>query len=262
MIRKPDDLPEDDDKLDRWLLTYSDLITLLLALFVVLYSMTKVDLEKFNHVRNEFALIFQESAQKEIDLKPSDETSAKLPITFPVMEAAAKEIVKAAKRIAPDQDIDLVYGKKGLSIRIPDSLLFSSGSIELSNNAKSFLNQIAPALLESDKAITIEGHTDNTPIANEMFPSNWELSVRRSVSVVRYLTEFAKMPSAQIEAAGFGEFKPVMTNETAEGRQKNRRVEIVLQFDENDMAKLYESTKKGSPKLPPGWTIPLDVPLN
>ena len=113
-------------------------------------------------------------------------------------------------------------------INLPNNVLFSSASANLNSAGQEALAQIGDVLKQfSDRRFQIEGHTDNVPIKSERFPSNWELSTARALSVVHLLTEIG-VPSENISAAGFGEFRPRADNETEEGRQLNRRIEIVM----------------------------------
>lgn len=119
-----------------------------------------------------------------------------------------------------------------LTVKMLNEILFASGSAEVKREGRQVLDSVAKALIEAtDQAVVIEGHTDNVPISSSLsatYPSNWELSTARAVSVVRYLVEKGKMDPARISAAGFGENRPVVSNDTPEGRQKNRRIEIKL----------------------------------
>ena len=119
-----------------------------------------------------------------------------------------------------------------LSVKMLNEILFASGSAEVKKEGRQVLDSLGKALGEAnDQAVVIEGHTDNVPISASLsatYPSNWELSTARAVSVVRYLVEKGKMDPARISAAGFGENRPVVANDTPEGRQKNRRIEIKL----------------------------------
>jgi len=113
-------------------------------------------------------------------------------------------------------------------INLPDNVLFKSGSANLNSEGKDALTKIAAVLSQfSDRRFQIEGHTDNRPINSARFPSNWELSTSRALTVVHLLTDMG-VSSENISAAGFGEFHPRADNETEEGRQLNRRIEIIM----------------------------------
>ena len=122
--------------------------------------------------------------------------------------------------------------KGQLSVKLMDEILFPSGSAEIKPEGKAILAKVGSALKEeSDKMVVIEGHTDNQPIGGvlvEKYPTNWELSTARAVSVVRYLEDKAKIGGGRLSATGFGEFKPAGENDTKEGRSRNRRIEIKL----------------------------------
>jgi len=118
--------------------------------------------------------------------------------------------------------------ERGLVIRIMTTSFFKEGSAELTQDMKAVLDELAPMLKELPNFIQVEGHTDNKPIRNEHFRSNWELSVARATEVVRYLIQQHGIPPERIAAIGYGEYRPIAPNDTELGRAKNRRVEIVI----------------------------------
>jgi chemotaxis protein MotB len=109
-----------------------------------------------------------------------------------------------------------------------EGALFDSGKADLKSEAIRLLDKIAPVLKQSQRPIRVEGHTDNVPIHTKEFPSNWELSTARAVNVLRYLVEKHEIPPQIISAAGYGEYHPIVPNDTAQNRSRNRRVEIII----------------------------------
>jgi flagellar motor protein MotB len=129
-------------------------------------------------------------------------------------------------------DVDVVETKGGFRVTMTSSVLFPSAVAALNTAAYPLLDRIAKFITAVPFSVRVEGHTDNVPIATEAYPSNWELSTARAVNVVRYLLDAGKVSPQKIAAAGFGEYQPVASNESPEGRKKNRRVEFYFQCDE------------------------------
>lgn len=123
-------------------------------------------------------------------------------------------------------DVAVGTSRDGIVVRLSGSFLFDSGRAELKPNAYPVLDTLAEQLRSLSNDVRIDGHTDSTPIDSPRFPTNWELSVARAAAITRYLSETGGVPASRLSAAGFGEFRPVATNDTREGRSQNRRVEV------------------------------------
>jgi chemotaxis protein MotB len=219
---------------ERWLLTYADLITLLLAFFIVMYSMSKVDAKKFGAMSEALQTILKGKGASilsgEAMLKAEKGGGA---MKIGDLKLLQNKIKKMAKDMGLEGKIDAEMDERGLVIRISESAFFDLGSADLKDQAIKVLDVIAGLLAEIPNHIQIEGHTDNLPIKTEKFPSNWELSVNRSTICVRYLIEKHNFPPERISALGYGEYRPIAGNNTGEGRSKNRRVDIVVLSWEN-----------------------------
>ena len=244
---------EEESKSEQsWLLTYSDVITLVLCMFVMLYSFSTIDVQKFERLVSSLnqTLSGVLDGGKIIDPEPRDN----LPIDVDEIDLDQKddELDKDKdedKSNEKDFDKDLleVYQKitnlirdygledqvfigiesKGVEIRFTDGVFFDSGSALLKPSAYDLLNRLTKIFKEIENEILVEGHTDDRPINTPQFPSNWELSTSRALSVVRYFERQGVEPE-RMGAVGHGEYRPVATNNTAEGRQANRRVNIVV----------------------------------
>jgi len=194
----------------RWMIPYADLLTLLLGLFLVL-----------------LATVRQPPVMPKPVAKPAAAHTAK---------AAANQMQRQLKMALAAKmnlkDVDIRPQPDGVTISLKEKLLFSPGSATLSKAAQQRLNRVAHALQGltpgSHPMIRVEGHTDNTPIHTAQYPSNWELSTARATTILRYLAAQRIFPPETLSAAGYGEFKPVSNNSTIEGKQKNRRVDIVV----------------------------------
>jgi chemotaxis protein MotB len=269
MGRKREEEPEKENA-ERWLLTYSDLITLLMIFFVVMYSMSKVDANKFQAVAESLsaALGGGTPAKVEVSTSPNGpsfiekfNTNKKPPETAPNPSEESKENKNTGNVDVENMTIDAIKQKldkfasdngiqtklvssieeRGLVISIQDTLLFESGSADITPNARKVLEKIINVLASAPNYIKVEGHTDNLPINTARFPSNWELSVLRATNVVHIM--LGKIDSDRLSATGFGEYRPVAKNDTEVGRALNRRVDLVI------LRSKYDMTEPGQQKL-------------
>ena len=213
-----------------WMATYGDLVTLLLCFFVLLFSMSTIDNQKFRAIITSMqgslgvleSGIIVDTDPIEMDF-PGD-ISDEVEDFNKLME----EISSFIKESSLDGSVTLILDERGLLIRFLDTVLFDSGKAEIKEDAKYIIEMISSIIKESGKPIRVEGHTDNVPIRTSKFPSNWELSTSRAVNVLKYIIELNNIEPHIISAAGYGEYRPIDTNKTAEGKQRNRRVDIVV----------------------------------
>ena len=211
---------DDRENLERWLITYADLITLLLAFFIMMYTFSKQDAQKYQEVAEHLKAIFRGGSSV---LKEGGATGPNVVNASPGSAGTGREIEKelenqiAAMADAFDEEhkISVFRDERGIVIRIMDRAFFDEGKAELKETAKSALRKIVPILEKSSNHVRIEGHTDNMPINTAEFKSNWELSTRRATEVVRHLIEKYGFPPGRISASGYAEYRPVAPNDTA-----------------------------------------------
>jgi len=240
---------EDQENSDRWLLTYADLITLLLAFFIVMYSMSRIDSEKFDAMKTQLSGILKGSRAVEKQVSSDDGPGAGL-LKVGDLQMIQRKIADKFKlpQVTPPQasgsafDRDLAeavevsVNERGMTIHIKDNILFEPGSAVLKSEAQEVLALVGDEIKGISNHICVEGHTDNLPIKTDKFPSNWELSTARATNVVRFLVEKRGFKPQRISARGFGEFRPLASNVTREGRSKNRRVDVVVLSDVMSLA--------------------------
>ncbi|HWR41808.1 flagellar motor protein MotB [Sporomusa sp.] len=237
---------------ETWLIPYSDLLTLLLALFIVLFASAQVDQKKFDQIAASFNVAFNGSpALLESPKPPQPETSQanppapQIPAVMTAMNginekaymqetAQLIELKKMLDKYIADNglggDLSTSLTDDGLMIRIQDTALFPSGSADLRPESRRFGTQIAKLLSPLTQKVTVSGHTDTVPINTRDFPSNWELSSRRAVNFMRFLmSQETGLRPERFSATGYGEYRPVVGNNTSEGRAMNRRVEVFIQ---------------------------------
>lgn len=247
--RHPDDVHENHD---RWMVSYADFITLLLAFFVVLYSISSVNEKKYEQLSEILEGIFnvENRSVRPIQLgevTKQNERTEDLAIADPQARSMAidssdgygqsqqsGELQEIADRfemeffqLIKDEQINISGNEEWAEISLSSALLFKSGSAILNESADPMLYEIAVILREYPNAINIEGFTDNIPIGGTQFASNWELSASRAATVVRMMVLGGVEPS-RLAAVGYGEFQPIASNLDAAGREKNRRVVIVV----------------------------------
>ncbi len=218
---------------ERWLLTYADLITLLLVFFVVMYSMSKADQEKFSRVNASLQRAFGGLVLQGDDRTAlgSDSGSMSGNSVMEDLLGMRTEIGRLKGNMGLQNQVNVGLEKDGIAITLAGSLLFDSGRAELRPEALGALDGIADIIRTMPNNIRVEGHTDNIPVDSDIFPTNWELSVARATAVTRYLAEIDRIPARRLSAQGYGEFKPIADNKSRDSRAMNRRVEILVIYD-------------------------------
>lgn len=214
-----------------WMTTYGDLVTLLLAFFVLLYSFSVLDVQKFQQIMSSIQISFLgEQGIMETAVDPSRGEMVQLAVDhkFEDVLVTYQEVKEHLRQEGLEGMIKTRIEERGIVLEIQDQVLFDSGRAEIRQEAQTLLQKVAGIIAEVPNQIIVEGHTDNVPINTAQFPSNWELSVTRAVRVVRFFSEQQKLPAKRFIASGYGEYQPVATNLTVAGRAQNRRVNIII----------------------------------
>lgn len=220
---------------ERWLLTYADLITLLLGLFVILYASSQVDARKFMAVVQAFGKIFEGgSGVMSGSNAPFDGTEIKAPGEVGG-EDAIRKLKNAMEKAAASagkgegaKEITFSTTSAGITVHVSEKLLFDRGQAALRPEAQDVLRSLAQQLESVPNEIRVEGHTDDTPIHTAAHPDNWHLSMTRAYNVAQYLMAHSGIAPARVGVTGFGEFRPIVPNSGDENRALNRRVDIVV----------------------------------
>ena len=227
---------EEHENHERWLVSYADFITLLFAFFVVMYSISSVNVGKYRTVSESIKAALNPIVSPPSSPTPLALSTSKAALTAPDSpgnkEVAIRKLRNLVKGIKVSPQLAMVRITEKVNgdivITIPDQLLFNSGEAAVRPEALRFLEGLGTAIVELNRHTRIEGHTDNVPIRTAQFPSNWELSSTRAVMVVRVLSELYGVPVDHLAAVGHAETRPVTANADAEQRAKNRRVEVVI----------------------------------
>ncbi|MDQ0271544.1 flagellar motor protein MotB [Cytobacillus purgationiresistens] len=232
-----------EDHIDEsWLLPYADLLTLLVALFIVLFAMSSVDAQKFEKLSRSFNEVFSggtgvldfPSPMPDGNMEPIKKQS--IPNDYMDKEKDQEELKELQMKVETYIDdkeltdkLETSLTTEGLLITIRENVLFHSGSADVRSKDLSIAQEISDLLvINPPRNIIISGHTDNVPIRNSQYESNWELSVMRAVNFMKVLLKNKELNPAWFSAKGFGEYQPTADNLTNEGKSKNRRVEILI----------------------------------
>ena len=242
--------PEEHENHERWLVSYADFITLLFAFFVVMYAISQVNEGKYRVLSDSL-----ESAFKSVPKSPqpipldkdaiSPSSSAGSAGIKPLrrkgnaiqearrkqqaieMKSIAQDILRVLAPLVAGGQVKVTQNSRGVAVQINASVLFASARAELEGESVAVLTAVARVLAKVNNAMQVEGYSDNSPINTAFYPSNWELSAARASSVVRLFIENGVAPS-RLVAIGYGENRPVDSNDSAEGRARNRRVTIMI----------------------------------
>lgn len=228
---------EEHENHERWLVSYADFITLLFAFFVVMYSISSVNEGKFRTVSDSIKAALNPVVSPSSTSLPFTIGQNKALTVKPTLESAKEPAVRRLRQIMRslknETHLEIIQLKEltngDIVLTLPDTVLFRNGESALRPQARPFLQAIGEVLIELDRHVRVEGHTDNVPISTVQFPSNWELSATRAVTVVRTLSEQYGVQADHLTALGHADSSPLTDNLTPEHRAQNRRVEIVVQ---------------------------------
>ncbi|MBD3332001.1 OmpA family protein [candidate division GN15 bacterium] len=223
---------DDGDNLDRWLLTYADLITLLLAFFVVMYSMSQIDAKKFGKMAQALSGVLKggDVVLDRWDLNPAASGHGLLKVGD--LQMLQKYVEEKSEEMGRQEEVITEITERGLVVRIMESVIFEPGATELGSRAQEILDLVAQRIKDLPNHIRIEGHCDDREPKSDRYPSHWELSAARATRVVRYLIEQHGVSPDRISALGYGEHRPVRPNNSIDNRAQNRRVDIVVLTEE------------------------------
>lgn len=223
---------------DNWLTTYGDLVTLLLCFFIVLFSFSNLDVERFRAIVTAFQgavgiLDSGTTLTSDLAISGGDVIESQLVTSGQMTLSDMQPILQRLENFRRDEGLETSLSfdvnERGVVIHFADRVLFDLGEASLRPEAEQVLGRLAADVISAwPNHIRVEGHTDNLPISNERFPSNWELSTARAARVVRFLGMQGGLDPARLSAAGYAEHRPIASNQSAQGRARNRRVDIVL----------------------------------
>lgn len=241
MAKKKRGKKHEEEASEAWLLPYSDLMTLLLALFIALFAISQTDQTKLAALAQAFTAAFNMGGPSVFDKMGPSMSMQREMITSE--DAGNEEFIKENQSLENikekldeyieqnqlQDELSTQLEEEGLMIRIKEKALFPSGSAELVAESQRIGPIVAGLLAAVPERVLISGHTDTDPINTAQFPSNWELSSVRAMTFMKYLLSInGNLNPARFSAIGYGEYRPIAPNDTAENKQKNRRVEILI----------------------------------
>ena len=227
---------------ERWLISYADFITLLFAFFVVMYAISSVNEGKYKTFGASLTSAFSGSSKLENITALSDQdlllkvlverrnartAEERQRKQQEFMQVVAKNLNRVMAPLVNNNQVNITTTKRGVELEINASALFKESEAGLQDEAAKILAELAHVLAQSDQAIEVEGHTDSSPINTPQFPSNWELSSARASSVVHLFIQHG-VTATRLTAVGSADNHPIVSNDTPEGRARNRRVTVTL----------------------------------
>ncbi|AFM33903.1 MULTISPECIES: flagellar motor protein MotB [Stutzerimonas stutzeri subgroup] len=222
--------PQREEEQEAWLITYLDMLTLLLVMLVIMLALAG----KGEGQQSEPAMVEatqQAAGDQLVALQPSASPIPSIvPLPAPAADRQQDDTSEAKPDLSLGDDIEVIVNDGSISFRISSEILFGSGRAELEDAGLDVIDRLVPTLAAGGHRIIVEGHTDNLPIQTERFPSNWELSASRASSVVRYL-QLAGIESTRLSATGYADTRPLADNGDEQGRASNRRVELIMQTE-------------------------------
>lgn len=220
----------DDVNTNGWMDTYADTITLLLTFFILLYSISAVDSEKLKQLNHALQSSLKGNTEvsevkdiKDLEVKTKEPESGNTEY-----EDLAKKLNNTIEKNGLTEVIKLRKEDRGIVLQLDETILFEPGKADLKENNKEVLETITTIINEHNNDVLIEGHTDNVPMNNKEFASNWELSAARALSAVTYFVHDKQIDSMRFSVKGYGEYKPLVPNDTPENRAINRRIDILM----------------------------------
>lgn len=223
---------------DSWLLPYADMLTLLLAMFIVLYAMSSVNEDKFEELKETMndlfaggsGLLVSDSGFTELEDDPmTDNTTQNYMFEEKQLRECQQQMNEYFEEMNLSQMISTKLTQEGLLVTIQDIALFDSGKAYVRPESFDLLKYLGLILAEVDNHIQVRGHTDNLPISNQEFPSNWELSTERALNIMKNFLANQDIKANRFSVVGYSEYSPIDSNRTPEGRAKNRRVELLVE---------------------------------
>ncbi|WP_425329170.1 flagellar motor protein MotS [Sutcliffiella horikoshii] len=228
-----------------WMVTFSDLFMLVLVFFILLFSMSQIDLVKFKAVAESFkqvnildynpsAVPFEHPTDFSVNTESTNnqEDVAKNEEQIQENEDSLAELLVEVQTFLAENDLeDVVVAnrtERGIVLVLEEKVLYETAEARILPIAHPFLDKVGTLLTKIPNLVKVEGHTDNRPISTEKFPSNWELSAARASSVIRYLVDAHDLDPERFSAVGYGDTRPIVDNTSDTNYQKNRRVEIVI----------------------------------
>lgn len=230
-----------------WMATFSDMMTLLLTFFILLYSISSLDAVKFKEISQSLQSVLSGQTSNTIieEQGPNDE----LPLDNPTYDReeddldpqvtdSTLEMYNQVKEYVATEgleaEVTVSLNKSGIFVNIREAILFEPGEAVIKDGGRDLLGNLEGLFLQFENEIVVEGHTDNVPQYSVRYPTNWELSSGRALAVVRYLSEEKSIPGTRLSAVGYSQYRPIAPNDTDANRALNRRVNLLIIMEDSE----------------------------
>ena len=244
------------DRSERWLLTYADLITLLMVFFVILYSFSIIDVKRFEDLKGSLDKAFNSGVLSGLNTASLNQSTAYGTVSERIVSdsetaqaSVASQLQQVAEATGAGDQVTVNEVAQGVTVSVSSDLLFQSGTADLKPSAAALLQQIVAPLKTLDNPIQVIGNTDDVPPAptNSAFKDNFQLGQARAASVVRLLIAQAQFPPERLSAWSKGQYAPIAPNDSAENRARNRRVDLLVLFPQDQAPSLAGSASPAAP---------------
>ncbi|KAB7705879.1 flagellar motor protein MotB [Bacillus aerolatus] len=215
----------------KWMVTFADLVTLVLVFFILLFSMSQIDMIKFKAIAQAFKqdAVFEKDSSIIPGEYPAEEMNKEeADLNEQSLDQLAEEVQKYLQKNELEDTAAAIRNERGVVLVLQEQIVFSTGDAVVLHEAYPFLEKVGKLLETMPNLVKVEGHTDNRPIKNSIYPSNWELSSARASSVIRFFIENGRLAPERFIAVGYGDTRPLAPNISKDNMQKNRRVEIII----------------------------------
>ncbi len=225
---KKESATEKGPSLERWLLTYADMITLLMVFFVMMYTISTVNADKFRALAENLSMVLTGSPPAGIMEEGTNSTVPELTGEAKHLADLQQALNEFIAREELGEQITVNLEERGLVVRFQTTVLFARGSADLTPEARRIIDRVGDRLNDLPNYIRVEGHTCDLPINTPQYPSNWELSTARATNVLQELISSCNISPERLSAIGYGEYRPRVPNINESSRQMNRRIDIVI----------------------------------
>jgi chemotaxis protein MotB len=206
---------------ERWMVSYADFVTLLFAFFVVMFATANSDRSKAAAMSEAVKEALSQGPHKPPPRHSGGTTDIHTPDPIKILQEQLKEQIRKG-------EVEIFMEPRGLTISFKQAAVFDSGQADVKSTAIPAIRKVADAILALDNQIRLEGHTDNVPINNDRYRNNWELSSARSIAILQLLVDKFTVPPTRLAVSGYADTVPIASNETDEGRARNRRVDVII----------------------------------
>ena len=262
---------EEHDNHERWLVSYADMVTLLMVFFIVLYASSQINVSKYRAIHEAAADSLGAGPRDTNQVVRATNRGGDAPDGPTVVKEPGKETTQnpddrllarlrhEVKKAGLENAVKVYRDPRGIVVYFTDRVLFHPGSADVLPAGASVLRRLSPILAQESRPVVVEGHTDNQPISTPRYPSNWELSTARATQVLRNLLNGGVAPE-RVAASGYADTHPKASNATAAGRRKNRRVEVVVVTGTTARTAAYATGVRYEKVSPAGTTLTAGEP--